>query len=224
MAKKIFLFSNLLLVAVICLIFMLFGWRNSKADDDSFRLMVFGDSLAAGYGLPEGSGYTNQLQKALENSGLDNVTVINSAVSGNTTADGVNRLNEAIAQKPHAVIVELGANDLLQALDINRAKQNLETIITTFQEKDIPVMLIGIRIPMLTDAKGREDLSKAYKELARKYKLALYPNFMEDVITETFGVYNLKNTLPDGAHPNAAGVQIMVKKTLPVVIKFLNNL
>lgn len=228
MLKKIFLWSNLLLCAavVVCSVFLV--WQQTFAqeedDDTSFRLMVFGDSLSSGYRLKENEGYTAQLQNILIDNGLDNVKVINAAVAGNTTADGLARLDDALAQHPHAVILELGANDLLKDLSIAQAEKNLSTIIETFQANDVPVMLIGIQLPLILDLKGREQLNKVYKDLAKKYNLTLYPHFLDGVLIKRLGIYDLKYMQEDTVHPTAEGVQIMVQKTFPVIKKFLMSL
>lgn len=191
---------------------------------ETFKLMVFGDSLSSGYRLPTDKGYIPQLQKALKEDGLDNVEVVNASVPGDTTSDGLRRIEKALAQKPHAVIVELGANDLLQKKDLNRTAIDLNKIILAFLDKDIPVMLIGINLPLGIDINDREKLSKIYKDLSKKHNLILYPHFLEGVLTETFGVYNFDYMQDDGAHPNEEGVQIMVKKTYPTIKKFLMSI
>ena len=188
---------------------------------ETFRLMIFGDSLSAGYRLPKDKGYVPQLQKMLIENGLDNVEVINASISGDTTADGLERIDQALQQKPHAVIIQLGANDLMQKRDLNQTAADLNKIISTFLDNDIPVMLIGIKFSMGIDINDREKLIKIYKDLAKMHKLTLYPHFLEDVLTETFGVYNFDYMQNDGIHPNEEGVQIMVKKTYPVIKKFL---
>ena len=191
---------------------------------ETFRLVVFGDSLSAGYRLSEGKGYIPQLQKTLKEDGLDNVEVINASVLGDTTEDGLRRIDKVLEQNPHAVIIQLGANDLLQKNDLNRTAITLNKIISTFLEKNIPVMLIGIKIPMGIDIKDREKMSKIYRDLSKMHNLIFYPHFLEGVLKETFGVYNFDYLQNDGIHPNEEGVQIMVKKTYPTIKKFLMSI
>lgn len=218
MIKKLFI-SLLSIVLFTC------GICTAKAQEtqgyETFRLLIFGDSLSAGYRLEKDKGYIPQLQKALQEDGLDNVEVINASVSGDTTEDALRRIDKVLEQKPHAVVVQLGANDLLQKNDLNRTAINLNKIISTFLDKNIPVMLIGINIPIGIDINDRERMTKTYKDLAKMHNLIFYPHFLEGVLKETFGVYNFDYMQDDGAHPNEEGVQIMVKKTYPTIKKFL---
>ena len=221
MNKKILYF---ILFSVLNVILCTKVIAQEQNESEAFRLVVFGDSLSAGYHLSEGKGYIPQLQKTLNEDGLDNVKVINAAISGNTTSDGLNRINDVLAKQPHAVILELGANDLLQKQNLQETAQNLDKIISTFLDRDIPVMLIGIKIPLTTNINDREMLSKIYKDLAKKYNLVFYPHFLQDVLKETLGMYNFDYMQDDGVHPNEEGVKIMVQKTYPIVKNFLMNI
>ena len=188
------------------------------------RLMVYGDSLSAGHLLaPEDAFYT-QLERALRQNGYPDVQVINASVSGETTAGGVRRLPEALRQKPDGVLVELGANDGLRNLPLDQASRNLETIIQAFQKDGVPVMLIGMKIPPRGD---NYDVAfeNMYRDLAKKYRLALYPFFLDGVIWTIWLSANAMNPkmMNDGMHPTAQGVAVMVKNILPDVERFLKN-
>ncbi len=223
MKKKIFFtLVSFVLTAVLSLSYT--EKACAQEEDGSFRLAILGDSLASGYQVGANEGYIPVLQQLFINDGLDNVMLINAAKAGDTTADGLARVDEVLAQNPHAVIVELGGNDLLRNLSIDEAQKNLETIIEKFQDNNIPVMLIGIQIPLVLDLKNREALNTIYKKLAKKYDLVLYPHFLDGVLIERFGVYDLKYMQADTVHPTAQGIQIMVQKTYPVIKKFLMNL
>lgn len=208
----------------LLLAFILFTGVANAQNDNSFHLVVFGDSLFSGYRLPEGTGFVPVLQKKLTSVGLNNISVINAAVAGNTTLDGLKRIDDVLALNPHAVILELGINDVLNSVNFKESEKNLDKIIKTFKDKNIPVMLVGMRAPFLTDQKSREDFIGMYKRMAKKYKLVFYPYILEGVLVEKFGIYDLKYMQDDGAHPNEEGVKIMVEKFYPSLYKFLSNL
>lgn len=206
---------------ILCL-FLSFS-KGVQAQDGTFNLMIFGDSLSAGYKLSAEDSFYSQLQKTLLDKGYDNVKVINASVVGDTTQRGLDRIDRALAQNPHAVLLELGINDMLQGASLATTRSNLEKIIGTFQDNNVSVMLVGMMAPPQASYEGRTEFTQMYKDLAKKYDLTFYPFFMEGVIKQTFGVYSTKYLLDDGAHPNAQGVQIMVKNIYPTVEKFLLN-
>ncbi len=195
----------------------------AHAEGETFNLMIFGDSLSAGYKLPVKDAFYTRLQEKLHDEEYDNVKVINASISGNTTQNGLDRIDKALAQNPHAVILELGINDVLQGVAQTTTKANLEKLIETFQNNGVSVMLVGMMTPPQSSYEGRESFTQMYKDLAQKYDLVFYPFFMDGVIKQTFGVYSTKYLLDDGAHPNAEGVKIMVKNIYPTVEKFLLN-
>lgn len=114
-----------------------------RAGKGPYTLLALGDSLTAGYGLPEPQAFTVQLQAALRAKGYD-VTVVNAGVSGDTTAGGLSRLDWALADKPDAVLVELGANDMLRGLDPAAARANLDAILKRLTGEKLPVLLAGM--------------------------------------------------------------------------------
>ena len=195
-----------------------------KAQEEAFRLMVFGDSLSAGYRLQPQEAFYALLEESLHKKGYNNVEVINASISGNTTAQGLARVDKAIAQKPHAVLLELGINDVLQGLDLKQTENNLEQIIQRFQKNNIPVMLIGMQAPPMSSVELRTQFTQLYKDLAKKYRLTFYPFFMDGVFVEHFGVLDMKYLQDDAAHPTAQGVQIMTQKIMPTVERFLITL
>ena len=227
MRKKLFSIGSCLLAIAIIIFGTWFALRSIAQEEDedgSFRLVVLGDSLASGYLLPKEDSFIARLQTALQAQGLDNIKVISSAIAGSTTQDGLDRLQSVLDERPHAVLLELGANDLLKNIDSATTRKNLEELITSFQQNDISVMLVGINIPLLFDVKKRQDTAMMYTDLAKKYKLVLYPNFLQDVLIERFGTYDLKYMQTDSVHPTAAGVKVMVEKITPFIVKFLYEL
>lgn len=205
--KKIFLLGVILFVSV-CV----------KAE--SFNLMVFGDSLSAGHKLKTKDSFGNQLETALIQKGYP-VRVTNYSVSGATTADGVKRLKSALAKKPDAVILELGANDMLRHLNLAQSTKNLQTIISTFQENKIPVLLAGMEASVILPTEYRTQFGKMYADLATQNKLPLYPFFMQGLWKEDGTHLKEEYFLPDQIHPSALGVSVMVQNILPVVEQFL---
>jgi acyl-CoA thioesterase-1 len=180
------------------------------------KLLVFGDSLVAGYALPPDAAYPAQLEKALKAKGV-NATVMNAGVSGDTTAAAASRLDWALADKPTHVIVELGANDMLRGLAPEQARTNLDAILTKLKQANLPVMLMGmLAAPNLGADYGRR-FNSIYPDLAAKHGVPLYPFFLDGVAGEA------KLNLSDGIHPTGEGVGIMVERTLPHILRFLGQ-
>lgn len=174
------------------------------------RLVVLGDSLSAGYGLGPGEGFTDQLQKALAAKGLD-VTVVNAGVSGDTAAGGLARLDWSVDPDARAVIVELGANDMLRGFDPDQPRQALDAILTRLGERKLPVLLVGMRAAPNLGPDYAKRFDGLYPDLAAKHGAMLYPFFLDGVAAEQ------DLLLADGMHPNAAGIAVIVEKILPAV-------
>ena len=174
---------------------------------------AFGDSLAAGYGLPPNQGFAAQLQAALRRGGIA-AEVRNGGVAGDTAAQGRARLLwglRGLGRKPDLVIVELGANDMLRGLPPAQARANLERILVELKRRKIAVLLAGMRAaPNLGPAYARE-FEGMYPALAQKYRVPLYPFFMEGVAG------NRRLIQRDGLHPNARGVAVIVARIMPAV-------
>jgi acyl-CoA thioesterase I len=174
------------------------------------RIVVLGDSLVAGYQLKESDAFPAQLERVLKAKG-HTVEVINAGVSGDTTANGLDRLQWATAERTDAVILELGANDALRGLDPGRAKANLEKIITTLKASGTEVLLAGMIAPRNLGEDYTRVFNAMYAELAQKHGLILYPFFLDGV------ALNGNLNLGDGLHPNAKGVAEITKRILPRV-------
>jgi acyl-CoA thioesterase-1 len=177
-------------------------------------VLAFGDSLFAGYGVQDADNIPTQLEKALQADGKD-VRVVNAAISGDTTADGVARVDWSLSDKPDLVLLELGANDALRGLDPERAKANLDAILAKLKAKNIPVVLFGMIAPRNLGPAYGEQFDPMYKELAAKYDIPLYSFILDGVALDP------KLNQADGMHPNKDGVQVIVKRILPVVEKAL---
>jgi acyl-CoA thioesterase I len=179
--------------------------------DGPIRLLVLGNSLTAGYGLPAGQGFVPRLEAALRGRG-HNVRVLDAGVSGDTTAGGLARLDWALAERPHAVLVELGGNDGLRGLPPRDSRASLAAILDKLAARGIPTLLAGmVAPPNLGTEYGREFLS-TFADLARERpEVVFYPFFLDGVAA----VPALNQ--PDGIHPNARGVEEVVRRILPAV-------
>ena len=182
----------------------------APAEARALHLVALGDSLTAGYGLPPGQGFAETLQKALRAKGLD-VEVANAGVSGDTAADGLARYDWAAPPGTDAMIVELGANDMLRGLDPAAAKAALAAILTRARAAHIAVLLTGMRAAPNLGPDYQARFDAIYPELANQFGVALYPFFLEGVAGDA------KLNQQDGLHPTKAGVERIVAAILPAV-------
>jgi acyl-CoA thioesterase I len=173
-------------------------------------IVAFGDSLTAGYGVKPSESFPAQLQMALDAKGRK-VTIVNAGVSGDTTSGGVERLDWALEPKPDAVILELGANDALRAIDPKVPRTNLDKMLATLKGKGIPVLIAGMKALRNLGPDYAKEFDGIYPDLAKKYDAQLYPFFLEGVALDP------SFTQPDGLHPTAKGVAEIVKRILPDV-------
>ncbi len=175
------------------------------------RILMLGDSLTAGYGLVSRDALPARLEAALRTRGLD-VRVIDAGVSGDTTAGGLARLDWALADRPHAVIVALGANDALRAIDPAVARSNLDRLLAALSGRGLPVLLAGMLAPRNLGPEYGARFDAIYPELAERHRALLYPFLLDGVAT----VAGLNQA--DGLHPNEAGVEVIVERILPSVL------
>jgi acyl-CoA thioesterase-1 len=180
------------------------------------KLVVLGDSLTAGLGLPPGNSFPDQLQTALRKKGLD-VTVVNAGVSGDTAADGLARYEWSVPPDADALIVELGANDMLRALPPTATKQTLAAILEKAKAAHMPVLIAGMRAAPNLGAEYDKAFDAIYPDLAASRGAALYPFFLDGVAGQAM------LNQPDGLHPTAKGVAIIVEKILPSVESLLKE-
>jgi len=174
-------------------------------------LVVFGDSLSAGYGLPAGQSFPDDMQRTLDKEGYS-WQVKNLGISGDTTQGGVSRINSAVKLKPAVVILELGGNDGLRGLPLKVTRQNLETMIVAFQEIGAKVVLAGMTLPPNYGPDYIKSFEAIYKDLAVKYKLKLIPFLLADIVTP-----DLRYLQRDGIHPTAEGAEIVSGTVLKAV-------
>ena len=188
--------------------------HGNRASAGTPVIVAFGDSLTAGFGLPNGDSFPSQLEKALRARGRE-VKVVNAGVSGDTMAAGLARLDWALPDDASAVIIELGANDALQGLDPAATKATLEKIITEVKGRGLPILLAGMEAPRNLGKEYVDQFGAMYEDLATRYDLILYPFFLDGVVLDD------KYLLGDGLHPNAAGVARIVEGILPQVEELL---
>jgi acyl-CoA thioesterase-1 len=180
------------------------------------HLMILGDSLTAGYGLPQADGFQAKLAAALKARGAD-VVLVDAAVSGDTTADAAARLDWALAGGPvDAAIVELGGNDGLRGLDPALMKHSLTHILDTLQAKHIPVLLSGMIAPPNLGKEYGDQFAAVFADLGRRPGIIYDPFFLAGLVGHP------DYAQADGIHPNAAGVAIVVQRLLPLVLKLID--
>jgi acyl-CoA thioesterase-1 len=168
------------------------------------KIIAFGDSLTAGYGLDISQSYPSVLQKRLDADGY-HYEVVNAGVSGDTSAGGVRRIGWAMEGDVKLVILELGANDILRFQPVAEMKKNLSQIIERAKSKGARVLLAGMEAPTNAGPDYRREARQAFIDLAREHAVALIPFFLEGV----GGVERLNQ--PDGIHPNEEGTKIVVE-------------
>ena len=176
----------------------------------TLRLVALGDSLTAGYGLPPGKAFPDRLEAALRAKGWD-VKVINAGVSGDTAADGLARYEWAVPPDADALIIELGANDMLRGLKPEATKATLAAILDKARAAHLPTLLAGMRAAPNLGPEYAGQFSAIYPALAKNYDVPLYPFFLDGVAGDP------KLNQPDGLHPTADGVEVIVQKILPSV-------
>ncbi|OBQ65488.1 arylesterase [Mesorhizobium loti] len=184
----------------------------SSARAEPFKIVGFGDSLMAGFGLGPDQGFTDKLQAALRATGHD-VTVANAGVSGDTTSGGLARLDWSVPDGTQLLILELGANDMLRGISPDITRKNLDEMLGKLKQRKIAVLLAGMRAAPNLGADYQNAFDAIFPDLAAKYGVALYPFFLDGVA----GQPGLQ--LEDGMHPNAGGVDRMVERILPTVEK-----
>jgi acyl-CoA thioesterase-1 len=179
-------------------------------------LVCFGDSLTAGYGADPGESYPDYLQADLDARGY-RYRVVNEGISGNTTKDGVQRLETILALKPSVVVVEFGGNDGLRGLPIQDSRANLDRIIATLKASDAKVALAGITLPPDYGPDYIKQFDATYTLLAKKYRVPMLPFLLKGV----YGVDGMMQS--DRTHATAAGNRIVAGNVLPLVLPLLKK-
>jgi acyl-CoA thioesterase I len=183
----------------------------------AIKMVVLGDSLSAGLGLSASAAFPQRLQKSLKAKGIA-VEMINAGVSGDTASGGRDRLDWSVPDGTQAVIVELGANDALRGIDPAVTRAALSDILTRLKARHIAVLLCGMLAPPNYGSDYSARFNAIYPDLAKAFGVPLYPFFLEGVASDR------KLNQPDGIHPTAEGVDVIVKNILPTVETFLGTI
>lgn len=180
------------------------------------RILAFGDSLTAGFGLPPEDAFPVRLAERLGKDGFA-VTIDNGGVSGDTTSGGLARLDWALGDHPDLVLLELGANDALRGIDPALAEHNLDAMLAKLTAAHIKVLLLGMEAPNNWGVAYKKSFDAIYPALARKYRVPLYPFFLDGVALDP------SLNQGDGLHPNPAGVAIIVARIAPKLEELLRQ-
>jgi acyl-CoA thioesterase I len=188
----------------------------AQARDDRPVIVAFGDSLTAGYGTDAGNSYPDFLEQDLNAKGF-HYRVVNAGISGNTTKDGTERLDDVLALKPALVIVAFGGNDGLRGLPIDSTHKNLDQIVSTLRHAGTKVVLGGITLPPNYGADYIRQFNEIYALLARQYHVPLLPFLLQDV-------YGAAGSMQaDGIHATAQGNRQVARNLLPLVVPLLHK-
>ncbi len=182
----------------------------SVAQDRPVKIVALGDSLTAGYGLNAGSAFPVKLARALKERGIE-ATVVDAGVSGDTSTGGLERLDWSVPDDADAVIVELGGNDMLRGIDPAATRTAIDTIVRKLKEKRVAVLLCGMQAAPNLGPDYAKAFNAIFPEVAAAHGVLLYPFFLDGVAA------NRDLNQPDGIHPTAAGVDVIVRNILPSV-------
>ena len=182
------------------------------------KIIIFGDSLIAGYGLVVEDNFVNQLKLKTIKNKINNVTLFNSGVSGETSTGLLNRYKWVLEDNYDGVIILIGANDALRGIDPSLTSQNIEKILSYLKEKQIPTMLIGMKAPNNLGEIYVNEFNAIYPKLSKKYDTAFYPFFLKNVVLKP------KLNQKDMIHPNKKGVSIIVNNFFPYFLEFYESL
>jgi acyl-CoA thioesterase-1 len=181
-------------------------------------IAALGDSLTQGYGLPPDDGFVPQLQRWLDAQGAE-ATVLNAGVSGDTTQGGLSRVDWTLTPEVDALIVALGGNDVLRGIDPAVSRANLDGILQAAEGRGIPVLLVGMTAPGNYGADYKAQFDAIYPELAEEYGARLHPDFLQAITSQPDRESALASYMqPDGLHPSAAGVALIVEDIGPAVL------
>ena len=215
--RRSFLQALLPIVAFLCALGVGLMAFAPSASARTLHVVALGDSLTAGLGLPQNEAFPNVLQKALRDKGWD-VEIVNAGVSGDTSADGLARLDWSVPDGTDAVILELGANDMLRGQNPADTRKTLNDIIRKLGERHVKVLIAGMRANPTLGADYGRSFDGLYPDLAMAYKLPLYPFFLDGVAGDP------KLNQADGMHPTGKGVEIIVSRILPSVETLLQSI
>ena len=196
---------------------MLIFLISTVSADHSLKVMLYGDSLMAGYGLPQNENLTSELTRNFKENN-PSLTFINASISGNTSKNGLSRVDWSLGDKPNIVILCLGANDMLRGLDPALTANNLDTIITKFKKNNAIVILAGMLSPESMGPDYQSEFDSIYPELSKKHSLIFMPFLLDGVALEK------ELLLTDYKHPNAQGIKVMATNLSPYIAEAVSKL
>lgn len=184
---------------------------------DPIKIMLYGDSLMAGYGLPQKDNLASELSREIK-SNDSTISFINASISGNTSKNGLSRVDWSLGDNPNIVILCLGANDMLRGLDPSLTKNNLDSIINKFINNNAIIILAGMQSPESMGPKYKKEFDAIYPDLSAQYNLIFMPFLLEGVALE-------KELLQaDFKHPNAKGISVMADNLKPYILQAIDQL
>ena len=201
------LFSAARAVCVLAIALFVFP---AFAQAAPLKILALGTSLTQGLGVPPGQDFSAVLEARLKAAGID-AKVINAGVSGDTSADGLSRLDWSLGDHPNAAIVELGSNDALRGLAPAQTEKNIAAVLAKLKAAHVAILLAGMKAPRNLGPEYAVAFDAIYPKLAERYGTLFYPFILDGV------ALNPKLNQADGIHPNAAGVKIIVDRMLPLV-------
>lgn len=204
-------------VAAVCLC------TATSAQAETVEILALGDSLTAGYGLPEADGFVPKMQAWLDAQGID-ATLVNAGVSGDTTAGGLSRVEWSLTENTDAILVALGGNDLLRGLDPSVSRQNIDGILQIAETNNLDVLVVGMEAPGNYGPDYKAEFEAMYPELADTYGALHFPRFFEGLMTVGASPAELRDVMQaDGIHPNADGVDLIVEAMGPSVAELVER-
>ena len=184
---------------------------------DPIKIMLYGDSLMAGYGLQQKDNLASELSREIK-SNDSTISFINASISGNTSKNGLSRVDWSLGDNPNIVILCLGANDMLRGLDPSLTKNNLDSIINKFINNNAIIILAGMQSPESMGPKYKKEFDAIYPDLSAQYNLIFMPFLLEGVALE-------KELLQaDFKHPNAKGIRVMADNLKPYILQAIDQL
>ena len=181
------------------------------------KILIYGDSLSAAYGLPQQSGWPVLLKNKLQSEGY-RYDIVNASISGETTSGGLSRLKKTLeVTQPAIIILELGANDGLRGLPLNAMSKNLSSMIEQMQKTKAPILLAGMKIPPNYGPQYTQGFNSSYQQLSKNYNLSLIPFLLDNVAAQPHLL------MQDGLHPNAEGQRIMLQTIWPYLQPLLKK-
>lgn len=190
---------------------------------ETLTLLALGDSLTQGYGLAPEDGFVPRLEAWLAGQGAD-VQVVNAGVSGDTTAGGRARLPQALTAETDAVLIALGGNDLLRGLAPAEARANLEAMLEEATGRGLPVLLVGLPAPGNYGPDYKAEFDAIHPELAARFGVRHVENFLAPITDQPDRAAAMRSFMqPDGIHPNAEGVALIVEALGPEVLALLSE-